>query len=177
LATVINHPVLFDELIEVFAEVTLPVAWEPLRQALFDVLAAESLDADALGVHLRSSGYAPVLEDVLGPGTTSHARFVAADTPLDRVRAGWSDVWSRAHNRTLDRELAGVRADPNRVEDKVAERIGKLVERRHNSIASGEQETAPIGVDHQAVVARAIADALKAPVKDASFEGNNEGDF
>ncbi len=175
LATVINHPVMFDELSEIFAEVTLPVAWEPLRQALFDVLAGEPLDAEALGVHLRSSGHAPVLEDVLGPDTTSHARFVASATPLDQVRAGWSDVWSRAHSRDLDRELAGTRSDPNRAE--ASERIGRLGQRRYFGVATGEQETAQVGIDHDAVVARAIADALKAPAKDASLEENNERDL
>jgi DNA primase len=177
LAMIVNHPDLFDELGEVLAEITLPVAWEPLRQALFDVLAGGPLDAQALGVHLRASGHAPVLDDILGPRTTDHARFVKADTPIAQVRDGWFDVWSRSHSRGLDRELAIARSDPNRVEDRALERISKLGERRYYGEGAQEQDTKTAGVDHEAVVARAIADALKAPKRDAGPEDNLEGDF
>ncbi|HTJ64385.1 MAG TPA: DNA primase [Alphaproteobacteria bacterium] len=177
LAMIVNHPDLFDELGEVLAEVTLPVAWEPLRQALFDVLAGGPLDAHALGVHLRASGHAPVLDDVLGPRTTDHARFVKADMPIEQVRAGWFDVWNRSHSRGLDRELAIAKSDPNRVEDRALERISKLGERRYYGDGAQEQDTKTAGVDHEAVVARAIADALKAPKRDAGREDKLEGDF
>jgi DNA primase len=177
LAMIVNHPDLFDELSEILAEVTLPVAWEPLRQTLFTALAAGPLDAQALGVHLRALGHTPVLEDVLGARTTDHARFVKADTPIEQVRAGWLDVSSRAHSRDLDRELAMARSDPNRVEDRALERISKLGERRYYGATGQEQDSNMAGIDHQAVVAKAIADALKATKKDAGHEDNLEGDF
>ena len=171
LAMMINHPFLFDELSEAFAELILPVAWEPLRQALFDVLTQQALDAQALGVHLRSSGLVSVLDDVLGPATTSRAKFVKAGTPEDQVRAGWLDVWSRSHSRTLDRELAIARSDPNRVDDQALERIRKLGERRYyGAEAEQEQDGSLAGIDHEAVVARAIADALTAPPRDTRRE-------
>jgi DNA primase len=178
LAMMINHPFLFDELSEIFAELTLPVAWEPLRQAIFDVLAGQALDAQALGIHLRASGHTSVLDDVLGPATTGRAGFVKAGTPEDQVRAGWLDVWSRSHSRNLDRELAIARSDPNRIEDQALERIRKLGERRYYGIeAEREQESGPVGIDHEAVVARAIADALKAPPRDARHDELTDGDL
>jgi DNA primase len=178
LAMMVNHPFLFDELSETFAEILLPVAWEPLRQAIFDALAGEALDAQALGLHLRASGHASVLDDVLGPATTGRAGFVKAGTPEDQVRAGWLDVWSRSHSRNLDRELAIARSDPNRIDDQALERIRKLGERRYyGSEAEREQENRGTGIDHEAVVARAIADALKAPPRDARREELTDGDL
>ena len=179
LAMMVNHPFLFDELSEVFAELPLPVAWEPLRQAIFDALAAEALDAQALGIHLRASGHASVMDDVLGPATTGRAGFVKAGTPEEQVRAGWLDVWSRSHSRNLDRELAIARSDPNRIDDQALERIRKLGERRYYGVdTEREQENGPTGIDHEAVVARAIADALKAPSRDARHgDEMNDGDL
>jgi DNA primase len=178
LAMVINHPSLFDELSETFAEMPLPVAWEPLRQAIFSALAGEALDAQALGIHLRASGHVAVLDDVLGPVTTGRAGFVKAGTSEDQVRAGWLDIWSRSHGRALEKELAIARSDPNRNDDQVMERIWKLRERHTRSNeAEREQDSRPSGIDHEAVVARAIADALKAPPRDARHDELSDGDL
>jgi DNA primase len=178
LAMMINHPFMFDELSETFAELTLPVAWEPLRQTLFTLLAEQTLDAQALGVHLRSSGHETVLNDVLGTATTDRAGFVKVGTSEDHVRAGWLDVWNRSHSRILDKELANARSDPNRTEDQALERIRKLGERRYYGVeAEHEQDSSLVGVDHEAVVARAIADALKAPPKDVRRDELTDGDL
>jgi DNA primase len=180
LAMMINHPFLFDELSETFAELPLPVAWEPLRQALFDALADQALDAEALCVHLRASGHASVLDDVLGPETTDRARFVRLGTPEDQVRAGWLDVWSRSHSRSLDRELAVARADPGRLEDQALERTGRLVERKYRGAEAASEEDGVLGrIDHEAVVARAIAEALKAPSRERQHDdgASVEGEF
>jgi DNA primase len=178
LAMMVNHPFLFDELSETFAEMTLPVAWEPLRQAIFDALSGQTLDAQALGLHLSASGHMSVLDDVLGPATTGRAGFVKAGTPEDQVRAGWLDVWSRSHSRNLDRELAIARSDPNRIDDQALERIRKMGERRYYGVdAEREQDSGPIGIDHEAVVARAIAEALKAPPRDARRDELTDGDL
>ncbi len=180
LAIIINHPFLFDELSETFAELPVPVAWEPLRHALFDILSAQPLDAQALAVQLRASGHGSVLDDVLGPATTDRARFVKVETPEEQVRAGWRDVWNRSHSRSLDRELAVARSDPNRLDDQALERISKLGERRYYGVESDEQPDAALArIDHEAVVARAIADALKAPAKERRIDDglDNEGDL
>jgi DNA primase len=178
LAMMINHPFMFDELSETFAELALPVAWEPLRQTLFNLLAEQALDAQALGVHLRSSGHEAVLNDVLGSATTGRAGFVKMGTSEDHVRAGWLDVWNRSHSRILEKELAMARSDPNRTDDQALERIRKLGERRYYGIeAEHEQDSGLVGIDHEAVVARAIADALKAPPKDVRRDELTDGDL
>ena len=167
LALMINHPFLFDSLSETFAEIDIPVAWEPLRRAVFSLLTEQVLDAKALYLHLETSGHAPQLEDVLGSATTDHAKFVRPETPEDEVLAGWRDVWAMAHRRGLERELAAVRADPNRGDDQALERISKLGERRIDLFdaadAGGETQGAE---DHETIVARAIAEALQAPTRD-----------
>jgi DNA primase len=165
LALMINHPFLFDELSESFAEITLPEMWEPLRCAVFEALTAEPLDAEALGLHLRSEGFGPILDDILGPATTQNARFVKPETTGEEVRAYWLDIWERMDRRRLDQELAIARSDPNRFEDQAMERISKLGERVYYGAAKGTDERTRIFVDHESMVAHVIAEALKAPVK------------
>jgi DNA primase len=165
LAMTINHPFLFEELSEIFAEIDIPVAWKPLSQTLFAVLSQDTLDAQALSLHLKATGYAPVLEDVLGPGTTEHAGFVKPETPEAKVRAGWRDVWARAHRRGLDKELAAARSDPNRGDDLSLERISRLSERRLDPPDTIEEAGESAGIDPKVLLDRAIAHALRAPVK------------
>jgi DNA primase len=176
LAMMINHPFLFDTLSETFAEIDLPVAWEPLRRTVFDLLTGQALDAQALCVHLEMSGYRPQLEDKLGPTTTDHAKFVRPDTPEDEVLAGWRDVWNMAHRRGLELELAAARADPNRGEDQALERISKLGERRIDLFDTADSsDTGASGSDdHEGIVARAIADALKSPRRESGL-GDSTG--
>jgi len=167
LATMINHPFLFDEWGESFAAFDLPVAWEPLRQAVFEALAGETLDAHRLCVHLRTAGYGPVLDDILGPATTGHAKFVGPATPVEQVRAGWLDVLNRSHRRVLGHELVIARSDPNRGEDGALERICALAERRigaDDGVGGGPEGSAP-GESRQDDLAllRAIDRALSLP--------------
>jgi DNA primase len=161
LAIMINHPFLFDEFSEIFAEIDLPVAWEPLRQALFEALAKEALDANALALHLQVSGHNSVMNDILGPATTDHARFVMPGMSADQVRDGWRDVRSRSSSRTRRRELAAVLANPDRGEDSVLERSYKLVEWRLDGAQEAQPGALDADVDHERVVARAIAQALQ----------------
>jgi len=177
LAVIVNHPVLFDALSETFAEIDIPVAWEPLRRTVFDLLTQQPLDAKALGVHLELSGYRPQLEDILGPATTDHAKFVRPETPDNEVLAGWRDVWNMAHRRGLDKELAAVRADPNRGDDKTLERISRLGERRIDLLDAADiGDEALVRDDHQDIVARAIADALRVPPRDPLADSMTEFD-
>ena len=118
-----------------------------------------------------------MLDDVLGPATTDRAKFVKAGTPEDQVRAGWRDILGRSQSRSLDRELAIARADPSRVEDQALERISKLGERKYYGNESHEnQDASPVFIDHEAVVARKIADALKAPSKDMRRDDMTSGE-
>jgi DNA primase len=177
LALVINHPFLFDEVSENFAEIALPRPWEPLRGAVFEALTAEALDAEALGRHLRSAGYGLMLDDVLGPETTRHARFVKPETPGEEVRAYWLDISGRIDRRRLERELVLARSDPDKCDDRAMERIRRLGERvYYGEAASEDMERTPVGVDHDGLLARVIAEALKAPAKDRRHDDVYPGD-
>jgi DNA primase len=135
LALMVNHPFLFEELGEIFAEMEVPVAWQQLHRAVLTTLSSGPLDAEALRVQLSTSGFGAEVADILGPATTEHAKFVRADALEDEVRAGWRDVWLRVHGSGLDRELAAALADPARGEDQALERISRLGERRVELVA------------------------------------------
>ncbi len=174
LALIINHPFLFDELSENFAEIALPDAWEALRGAVFEALTVTALDARALGRQLRSAGYGPILDDILGPETIRHARFVKPETPAEEVRAYWLDIWDRIDRRRLIHELESARSDPNKCEDQAMERISRLGERVYYGAV--DRREARIGVDHEAIIARVIAEALKAPAKDRHVDDSRNLD-
>jgi len=176
LAMMVNHPFLFDELSETFAEIETPVVWEPLRRSVFDLLTHEALDAPALGVQLRLSGHGPVLDEILGPGTTEHARFVRPEASEDEVRTGWRDIWDRSHSRGREREQAAILADPNRGDDQALERSYNLVAWRLDRKVEADEALAGGAVDHDAIVAQAIAQALQAPVKAMPGERAKDGD-
>lgn len=167
LAAMINHPFLFEDWSETFAEIAPPVAWEPLRQAVFEALAGETLDAHQLCGHLRTSGYGPLLDDILGPATTDHAKFVGSATPEEQVRAGWLDVLNRSHRRVLGRELVIARSDPNRGDDEALERICALAERQAGAADGVGQDMAGSdldpGRDDEAALYRTIEQALSLP--------------
>jgi DNA primase len=162
IALLVNHPFLFHENREELTEMQLPVAWEPLRDAVFTELARGPLDGNALCVHLKTSGFGPLLDEILGPNTVRHASFVRLDASEDDVRAGWREIWLRAHRRELDGELAVARCDPTRGEDRALERIGRLDKHRLELGASIDLEQKSLGAEDQPALARAIALALTA---------------
>ncbi len=149
-------------------------AWEALRGAVFEALTVTALDARALGRQLRSAGYGPILDDILGPETIRHARFVKPETPAEEVRAYWLDIWDRIDRRRLIHELESARSDPNKCEDQAMERISRLGERVYYGAV--DRREARIGVDHEAIIARVIAEALKAPAKDRHVDDSRNLD-
>ncbi len=171
LAMMINHPFLFDEFSEIFAEIELPVAWEQLRRVLFDALMTETLDAERLCIHLKQSGHGPLLDDILGPATLQHASFVKPGMSADQVRSGWRDVWSRSNSRMRRKELTAALMDPNRGDDRALERNYKLVEWRLDGLDQAEHPGTEGGFDHDDFVARAIAQALQPGSRQVDTQG------
>ncbi len=175
LAMVINHPFMFEEVSEIFAEIDLDMAWEPLRRALFDVLTRQPLDADELGIHLRASGNGPLLDAFFGSVATTHAGFVKPGTVEEQVRTGWADLVSRYDSRRLDRELLATRFDPNRLENP-PERSRHLGERRYYGEITPGEVSAVSGLD-QDDLARTVAKLLSAPGKERQGTGELEDDL
>jgi DNA primase len=97
LATMLNHPELFEEFGEALGEVQfLAQPLDLLRQAVVSVLVEHpGLDAAALGSHLTSKGFSD-LEDAVGAASFLYA-FARADATLDQARRGWADVWGQTY--------------------------------------------------------------------------------
>ena len=135
LAAMLNHPYLFEDWSEEFASFPLGAEWEPLRQAAFEVLAGQALDAPGLADQLRASGYGDLLDAILGSATTGHATFVRSETPRERANEGWIDVLGRLHGRILDRELLDARSAPDRAQH--ADRRRAVAAERRATAAGG----------------------------------------
>ncbi|WP_029011167.1 DNA primase [Azospirillum halopraeferens] len=111
LATVINHPELFDEVGEALALLPFPPGpLEDLRQALIDTLGSESrydsgLDAAAVHSHLSSAGFDTILASLLSGSTYVHGRFARPDTSAEDARKGWWPTWRHLHHRRVLAEL------------------------------------------------------------------------
>jgi DNA primase len=97
LATMLNHPELFEEFGEALGEVQfLAQPLDLLRQAVVSVLVEHpGLDAAALGSHLTSKGFSD-LEDAVGAASFLYA-FARAEATLDQARRGWADVWGQTY--------------------------------------------------------------------------------
>jgi DNA primase len=97
LATMLNHPELFEEFGEALGEVQfLAQPLDLLRQAVVSVLVEHpGLDAAALGSHLTSKGFSN-LEDAVGAASFLYA-FARAEATLDQARRGWADVWGQTY--------------------------------------------------------------------------------
>lgn len=100
LATMINHPALFDEVEEDFGMLVMSDSqYEALRQDVLLYLSENpGLDAEALRSHLTDKGYARTLAVLMDEGLYFHAGWARPDKPMDEVRQGWRDVWQR-HQR------------------------------------------------------------------------------
>ena len=97
LATMLNHPELFEEFGEALGEVQFTLqSLDLLRQAVVSALSEHpGLDAAALGSHLTAKGFSN-LDDAVGSASFLYA-FARAEATLDQARRGWSDVWGQTY--------------------------------------------------------------------------------
>jgi len=97
LATMLNHPELFEEFGEALGEVQFADQnLDLLRQAVVSVLVEHpGLDAATLGSHLTSKGFSD-LENAVGAASFLYA-FARAEATLDQARRGWADVWGQTY--------------------------------------------------------------------------------
>ncbi len=131
LAAVINHPYLLDDWSDVFAEIDLPVAWRPLRHAVFDAWVHEQhevLDADRLCGHLRSTGYGEVLDEVLARAASGGARRFRPGATQDEVREHWMVLLAEWRAVLLEKELSAIKSERGR--DDRTERMLAIVSER-----------------------------------------------
>jgi DNA primase len=107
LATLINHPFIFDSVEEEFGQLTLPDGrMEALRQAALAALGADSaLDSQGLQSHLKDRGFEAELQQVLSAGVYTHAGFARPDAPPEKILAGWQDTIRFMNKRSIWKEL------------------------------------------------------------------------
>ena len=101
IAAIINHPQLFEEVAEAFGMVEVPHEdYDNLRQEVIRFLSREEndriyLDDQAVKQHLIESGYGRILEALFDKSLYIHAGFAKPGQPLDMVREGWLEAYSR----------------------------------------------------------------------------------
>jgi DNA primase len=117
LALMLNHPRLFDEFGEDFAQLGFQNPdFEALRQRIVDALSLDShepLDATELFRHLSSAGESGLntepepqaLAEILSESTYIHAGFARPDRTLEQARQGWKSIWNKHLQEQLQADL------------------------------------------------------------------------
>ncbi len=137
LALILNHPQLFNEFGEDFAQIGFQsAAHEALRQRIIAILSLDShepLDATELYRHLSSSddgGFeaepdAEALADILSEGTYVHAGFARPGRNLEEARQGWKSIWNKHLQEQLQADLQN--ASRRYAEDATDENLTRLM--------------------------------------------------
>ncbi len=111
LATLINHPLLFDEVGESLGMLPFsPGPLEQLRQAVIHAFSSgldrdSGLDAAVIESHLSSAGFDTILTSLLSESTYDHGRFARPEASLEEARRGWWPTWGHLHHRQVAAEL------------------------------------------------------------------------
>ncbi|WP_431862685.1 DNA primase [Azospirillum sp.] len=111
LATLINHPELFDEVGESLGMLPFPSGGlDELRQAVITILSADSggdsgLDAAAVESHLSSAGFDTILASVLSESAYDHGWFAEPGSSAQEARRGWWRTWGHLRHAQLVAEL------------------------------------------------------------------------
>jgi DNA primase len=129
LAAAINHPGVLQDHLEDLVRIELSSEdLERLRRALVDLLAEQQdLDSDAIKRHLRSQGYANLLDSLLSRNVYDLSTFARPSATPEWVREGWRhglelirERQARSEAAEAARQLAESmdEADLNRLESK-----------------------------------------------------------
>jgi DNA primase len=153
LATLLNHPSLLHAFAEDLAALDFAAPdLDKLRHALLNTVEVRpDLDAEALRLHLCSTGFARTVDGLLSPQVYLHAAFARPDADPEAARAGWVHVRNLYfEDRQLEAEIDAVQRDLAR--DMTAEkeaRMRALQERRkvlQSHQVEEEQQNVPGGL-------------------------------
>lgn len=113
LATLINHPEIFDTVEERLGMIEFSVTdLDNLRQqALNTLVASEDLDSSRLRDHLSEAGFDHVLKALLSKNVYMHGRFARPDQSTEDALAGWLDTFKTYSAEFLAEELRQVEAE------------------------------------------------------------------
>ena len=128
LATLINHPILYDDVAEHLGSLDFSAAGEALdnlRQEVLKTLAVESgLDNQGLLDHLSENGFASALSALLGSDVLGDAFFARPDVEPRDALDGWQETFDRIRGKDLEAEI--VEAQRRQAEDPTEENWQRL---------------------------------------------------
>jgi DNA primase len=106
LATLINHPDLHEEIGErLGVYVCVDSKLDKLRRGVLKLLDGDpGLDSETVKSHLERDGLSETVLRVVADDIIAHAAFAKPETPLERARAGWEQVFSMAVRSLEDEE-------------------------------------------------------------------------
>ena len=128
LATLINHPILYDDVAEHLGALDFSPAGETLdnlRQEVLKSLAVEiGLDNRGLLDHLIENGFASVLGALMGDDVLGDAVFARPGAEPKDALDGWAHTFSKMREEELDMEILEA-VEKNKIEysEEMTERI------------------------------------------------------
>jgi len=109
LATLINHPILYDDISEQLGALDFTPAGESLdnlRQEVLKTLAVETgLDNRGLLDHLNENGFASALNALLGQDVLGDASFARPEAEPRDALDGWLEAFGRMRGKDLEAEI------------------------------------------------------------------------
>lgn len=128
LATLINHPEIFDTIEERLGMVEFSVTeLDNLRQQVLNTLVAhEDLDSSRLRDHLSQTGFEHVLKALLSKNVYMHAKFARPDQTTEDALEGWQDTLGRYSTKFLETELKQIEAEAALGEDTSDTAFGRI---------------------------------------------------
>jgi DNA primase len=143
LAGLVNFPLLLADFGEKVGQIGLERAdLDNLRQEILNVWAPD-LDTGALQRHLRSQGFANVLDRVLAQDVYEIAPFCRPSAAYDVVREGWSDLYDFFYRRQYaGKELEAAR---RALAEDVSERNWAYLEALQRHLSAGDDEAETTG--------------------------------
>ena len=107
LATLINHPGLFDRVGERLGCVSFPdLRLDRLREAIVHLLSVRpGLDSKELTSRLRNEGFGQDVDLLLTSGLAMHAAFSRPSATVEEALSGWEHVFGLLGRRDLEAEV------------------------------------------------------------------------
>ncbi len=107
LATIINHPGIFDQVEDDLGHLNIVhERLDLLRQSVLNILGSEeALDSEALQAYLKEQGFISELRAVLSGAVYTHAGFSRPGAQDDVILSGWQETCSFMQKKAVWKEL------------------------------------------------------------------------
>ena len=107
IATLINHPSLFDSIGEKLGSLEFSSPdLDKLRQEVLKVLAlTPRIEKQALWINLKHAGFSELLDDLLNRQVINHANFARPEENTDVAQKGWEQTLRLLRRNQLLKEI------------------------------------------------------------------------